>query len=163
HALALLSGLSKLRREFAVRGLADAHPGVRRYALRLAEGLINDSSEVLNAAKRLTKDSDPLVRLQLSFTLGACKDQVTGELLGTMLFDGSGEEYLRAAVLSSISRENLPGVLQKMMEQSNQPRANDDLFKSLLTDAAVIGDEKTLIQLTGVLTKTENETLSAWQ
>ena len=81
--------------------LGDAHPGVRRHALRVGESMIASSSQVAQAALSLISDDDPHVQLQLAYSLGAWSDPRAGEALGQLALRHHGDRFITAAVLSS--------------------------------------------------------------
>jgi HEAT repeat protein len=69
YALCALDGLSELKADLVISALADAHPGVRRHAVRLAERFL-PSPAVRRALASLVDDADAQVRLQVAYTLG---------------------------------------------------------------------------------------------
>ncbi len=81
------------------RALADAHPGVRENALRIAEK--HPSPDIIAAAAKLLNDPDAKVRLQLAFTLGEWKDAAAGDALARLAVKDSTEPFIVAAVVSS--------------------------------------------------------------
>ena len=99
HALCVLDALDALSPEITIRALADAHPGVRENALRLAEK--RGTPGVIAAAAKLVDDPDAKVRLQLAFTLGEWKDTKAGEALGRLAVANYAEPFTFAAVMSS--------------------------------------------------------------
>jgi len=103
HALATLAGLGLLGSGNLLPALADAHPGVRRNAVRLSEPLLADSVELRQKVASLAADEDPLVRYQLAFTLGefAVDSRLDG-LVRLLVRDGA-DRWVRLACLSSLS------------------------------------------------------------
>ena len=99
HALNTLDGLGSLTPELVEGALADAHPGVRINALRLAER--HATPAVIAAASKLVDDADPKVRLQLACTLGEWNDPVAGAALGRLAVANHSDKFITAAVLSS--------------------------------------------------------------
>src|SRR5262249_53725296 len=79
HALCTLDGMNALTPEVLIKALADAHPGVRRHAIRLAETRLEQAPQLLDTLLRLVEDSNAPVRLQLSFTLGYSRDHRAGQ------------------------------------------------------------------------------------
>ena len=78
HALCTLDGLDALKRAVLVKALADAHPGVRRHAVRLCEGRLDKSADLEAALVQLVTDPDAQVRMQLAYTLGEWDDPCAG-------------------------------------------------------------------------------------
>jgi len=99
HALCTLDGLGALVPTDVARALADAHPGIRENALRLAETRF--TPEVLAAAVRLVDDQDAKVRLQLAFSLGATPAAEAGQALAVLLKAHAAEPTMVAAIMSS--------------------------------------------------------------
>ena len=99
HALCALDGLGALQAELVERALADAHPGVRENALRLAEP--RGTPSVVAAAARLVSDGDAKVRLQLAYALGQWSDPRAGAALGQLAVASHQDHFLTAAVMSS--------------------------------------------------------------
>ncbi|MFA6543323.1 MAG: PVC-type heme-binding CxxCH protein [Limisphaerales bacterium] len=99
HALCALDGLGALKAELVAHALADAHPGVRENALRLAEPFGTPS--VIAAAARLVDDADAKTRLQLAFSLGQWSDPRAGAALGRLAVASHQDHFLTAAVMSS--------------------------------------------------------------
>ncbi|MBN9691269.1 MAG: c-type cytochrome [Verrucomicrobia bacterium] len=99
HALAVLDGLDALTDRELLLGLADAHPGVRAWSVRLAER--QERPEVVRATVALVTDPDLKVRLQLACTLGEWKSPEAGIALGRLALAQPADPYLTAALLSS--------------------------------------------------------------
>ena len=70
HALCSLDGLGALSVPVITHALKDAHPGVRRHAVRLSEQFMNRFADVGPALLSLVTDPDAQVRMQLAYTLG---------------------------------------------------------------------------------------------
>jgi putative membrane-bound dehydrogenase-like protein len=115
HALCTLDGLRALNPELVRLALADKHPGVRRQAVRLSETPAARSARVEAALVRTASDPDPFVRLQLAYALGEWPSAACGETLGRLLRQDAGDPYIRAAALSSLTRENLDSVVAKVL------------------------------------------------
>jgi putative membrane-bound dehydrogenase-like protein len=125
HALCTLAGLGLLESGHLIPALADAHPGVRRNAIRLAEPLLSDSVELRQKVAALAADEDPLVRYQLAFTLGEfAGDSRLDGLVRVLVRDGA-DRWVRLACLSSLS-EGAGDVLTRLVAQEGflrQPAA----------------------------------------
>src|SRR5262249_26184271 len=81
HALCTLDGLGALSAALVQRALDDAHPGVRRHAVRLCEGRLSQAPELGAALVKHVSDPDPQARLQLAYTLGEWDDPQAGRAL----------------------------------------------------------------------------------
>lgn len=124
HALATLSGLQAITEEDLRQSVRDSHPGVRRHALRILSEQIDaqadktadsgnvDWSELLT---RLVDDPDPMVRLQLAYTLGGFSENWAAKSLATLATTSAGDAYLSGAVLSSVRESNIDAMLQALL------------------------------------------------
>lgn len=137
HALCALDGLKVLKADVVERALADAHPAVRRQAIRLAEPLAGGSPSLLSAAVRLADDPDPKVRLQLAFSVGEWDGPAAAAALVKLARAAGDDVYLSAAVMSSAGRhyaELANGLLVDETTASAGPR------QDLLAMAVARGD-----------------------
>ncbi len=100
-ALCVLDSLGRLRPDLVEHALADPSPPVRRLAVRLAETRAKDAPSLVDAAARLADDPDPMVRLQLAFTLGEWDAPAAGKALAEIALNANGDIFLSAAVMSS--------------------------------------------------------------
>ena len=105
HALATAVQLSNGDRAYILAGLKDDHPGMRRWAVRWSEPLLSSDKEVLDKVLALADDPDPQVRLQVAYSLGEIPSM--GEALAKMALKHRQDEYLLAAVASSLHEKNL--------------------------------------------------------
>jgi putative membrane-bound dehydrogenase-like protein len=117
HALWSLEGLGGLRDDDLVGALSDPSAGVREHAVRLAEPRLNNSPALFARVLALAEDLQIRVRFQVAFSLGEADDTRSIEGLASIARRDAGDDWIRAAVLSS-------GV-----------RVADSLFTRLLTDA----------------------------
>ena len=123
QALCVLDGLGSLTRENLVSALADAHPAVRRHALRLGEPFVvaprgpnrpgdapsperRDDRALLEAMLQRASDPDATVRYQLALSLGESRDPRAFDTLGRLAVAEMGDEWFRAAAASGVSRSN---------------------------------------------------------
>jgi putative heme-binding domain-containing protein len=100
QALWALHGIGELKPGVVVRAMGDAHPGVRRQAVRLSEAWATTAPEVLAAVVARVDDPDAGVRLQAGYTLGEWKDPAAGEALARLLRSET-DRFVKAAALSS--------------------------------------------------------------
>ena len=84
QAFCTLDLMDALGDEDVVAAMADAHPGVRRQAVRLAESCTAKSEAMLTAALKLSDDPDAKVRLQLAGVLGGWTDPRASRALGSL-------------------------------------------------------------------------------
>src|SRR5262249_36052345 len=115
------------------KAFLDPHPAVRRHAIRIWEGRLENASDVCDQMVKLVDDPDSQVRMQLAFTLGEWKDARAGELLGKMAVANANDPYLLAAVMSSVTKENLDGVIKAALAGGKAPPVR--VIEALLTVA----------------------------
>lgn len=134
QALCTLDGLQAARQELLLRALADQHPGVRRHAVRLYEPLLRANQEGAGSPFVLF-DTDPLVRMQVAYALGESKDpRFFAQLIAHM----DGDAYVNAALLSSVRKENIAGILESLLKADKLPMG---LIERLLVMAAAMGED----------------------
>ncbi len=167
HALCTLDGLKAGSRLLAVRTLAltDPHPAVRRHAIRLCEASFTTSIHLGDELTRLLADTDPQVRLQLAYTLGAWDDPRAGQALGELAQRDGGDPYMLAAILSSVNMKNLEPLLTTVLASGRvEPgRVPPAVLDSLLRVAHAYGDHTTLATLLETLAMPEKGRHAAWQ
>ncbi|HTU92230.1 MAG TPA: PVC-type heme-binding CxxCH protein, partial [Gemmataceae bacterium] len=163
HALCALDGLAALTPKVLRRALGDAHPGVRRHAVRLCEGRLAKNPELGEELLKRTHDDDPHVRMQLAYTLGEWDDVRAGDALGWLALRDAGDRYLTAAVMSSVNRKNLDRVLLTVMKGSDKTPPPASLLESLLRLANALGDSKALATLLQTIGTPEKDRYSPWQ
>lgn len=100
HALCVLHGRQRLSAAAVRAALHDPDPRVVRQALEFAEPLLDDPT-VLKAAVAAAGHGDAGVRLQAALSLGESNSQEAAEALARLATSADGDEWQRAAVLSS--------------------------------------------------------------
>ena len=127
-ALCVLAGRDAASVEMVTQALQDAHPAVRRHAIRIAEQLVDPNRTLAHptppktgadptesAARNLPKlvtglvalsksEDDPQVVLQLACSLGEFDHPDAGRALGRLIVQHQDNPYLVAAAISSITR-----------------------------------------------------------
>jgi putative membrane-bound dehydrogenase-like protein len=165
HALCVLDGLGALKADLVEHTLHDAHPGIRRHAVRLCERRWGQIPELHKAVVKLVADADPQVRLQLACTVGEFRsvgewnDPLPGQTLGRLAVQAAGERYLTAAVMSSVHVENLEDLLLTVLKSPPQPV----LLENLLRLANALNDQQALGTLLKTVTVPERGRYAAWQ
>jgi putative membrane-bound dehydrogenase-like protein len=101
-ALHLLQHLGALEDSRLLTLLADAHPGVRENALKLAEPRLAANARLAAQIKRLADDADPRVRFQVALALGELPDSDAVPLLARIAVRDAQDKWTRAAALSSV-------------------------------------------------------------
>jgi putative membrane-bound dehydrogenase-like protein len=159
QALCTLAGLGALRSEVVRLALTDAHPGVRRQAVRLAEPLLPTAPELGPMLLTLVNDADAQVRMQLAYTLGEWHAPRAGAALGDLVVRAAGDPYLTAAALSSVTRENLSGVAAAVLKHERSA----GLIVELLRQADAFGAADVVTDLLAAVTKPRDGRYAAWQ
>jgi len=168
HALCTLSGLESISESVLVTALADAHPGVRRQAVRLTTAPARKISPALVARLiGLSSEPDPLVRLQLAYALGEIQDvaeaQQAGTAIGTLLVADGDDRFLFSALMSSINQANVESVLSGVLHASQNRAPQQNLIGSLLDLAAAMGNNQALAKLVWFVTDEGGNETRPWQ
>jgi putative membrane-bound dehydrogenase-like protein len=163
HALCTLDGMEALRPEVVQRALSDAHPGVRRHAIRLCEAQLAKSPELGQDLMKLAEDADPQVRMQLAYTLGEWDAPEAGQVLGEMAVRDAGDPFITAAALSSVSKKNLDRVLLAVLEGSKKDAPPAVLMENLLRMANALNHTKAMITLLKAVGTPEKDGYATWQ
>lgn len=163
HALCTLDGMRALNAEVVLLGLTDPHPGVRRHAIRILENLETRSPEVLAALWKLGSDPDPHVRLQLACTLGEINAPEAGQVIGQLAQAKGDQPFQFAAAMSSINKDNLPGVLTAVLNRPDGREPNSNLLEQLLALASAFGNEDVVEKLLDQATKPVDREYAPWQ
>lgn len=139
QALAVLDGLDALAPDQLLKALADEHPLVRRWAVRLAEKHWHAAPELLAAVLARWQDADPLVQMQVAYALGQTDDPRAAEALAHLLASpAAADPYLAAAALSSVGKHNLAVVLATLL---SLPQPPSERVEKLAVLVAAVGDE----------------------
>lgn len=157
--LELLGGLEPGQ---ITRGLADEHPGVRRQAIRLAEIHLGEAPQLGDAIEKLASDPDLPVQLQRAYTLGYWKDARAGRSLGDLALRFHDNPYITAAVLSSVTPENLREVVSTVLAiDGSEPPG--ELLEQLVGLASAYDDDRTLGVALERIGKSTDGKYAAWQ
>jgi len=115
HALGTLDGLGALSATILEVSLADSHSGVRRNAVRIASRVVVDVNRLI----RLVNDADAKVRLELASTLGVYDSPKASAALARLIMETGEDQYVLAAVMSSLNTENVAAVLRGVLQFSD--------------------------------------------
>lgn len=128
QALCMLDGLGGLDEATIVAALKDQHSGVRRHALRLSEPFLKVdgpvrrevmSSRWFSGGKVIGVDlpqEDPAVRMQHACTVGALPPEHAAMQILPMVLNGPDDPWMRSAIASSITKENLPKCVELLVQ-----------------------------------------------
>ncbi|MDB6028510.1 MAG: hypothetical protein JWM68_4733, partial [Verrucomicrobiales bacterium] len=106
HAMWMLDGLSALTEKDVLTALVDADAHVREHAVKLSEKFMpagKPSEALWSRLQSLSNDPSLEVVYQLAFTLGEVKNAERTKVLAQCLFRDVPSQWMRAAVLSSLS------------------------------------------------------------
>lgn len=101
QALCSLDTIGALQPAHVARALKDAHPGVRRQAVRLSESFAGSAPELLPIIVGLGGDPDASVRQQVAYSLGEWKQPEAGMALARLVRENHQEPFILAAAMSS--------------------------------------------------------------
>ena len=140
HALWSLAGLAALTPDDLTTALSDADPYVREHAVRLVEPELNTSPDLLPALLDLVDDDAPRVRFQLALTLGELDDPRAATALRAIAERDRNDPWTRAAVLSSLSENALPFLLEALThEEFTSDGGGRTMISQLCTTIGIAG------------------------
>lgn len=116
HALWTLEGMAALKPDLIILGLKDTEAGVRRNAIKLAEGNFAKEPGLEKALMNMSDDPDPKVRFQLLCTMGSLQSPDVAVLRNKMLFRDIRDPWVQVAALSASASQT--GSLLKMVLDS---------------------------------------------
>ena len=161
HALYTLQGMEAMTPAVLKSAADDPSPGVRRHAVRLSELLANEHPDLKDALLKLVDDKDAKVRMQLAYSLGELKGEAVANALGLLAFTDGMNSFMAAAITSSVTNENLTGVLESLLTERTKSNQGGELLGSLLALAVAFENrEATQKALDAVL---EDNQHPAWQ
>jgi putative heme-binding domain-containing protein len=139
QALCTLDGLNSVTDELLLAALRDKHPSLRRHAVRLAEPRLQKSSSLSEAVLKLADDADPQLKLQVAYSLGQWNDPRSAATLGKLLATSASDQYITAAALSSLNKENVAEVLAAILSSGSSATGDKVLAMAAAmgADAAV--------------------------
>ena len=102
QVLATLGLLGVITPDDVKATLRDPHPAVRSHALQQSERFAAAGDDLFHAVSEAAADSDAEVRMHAAFSLGAWPPTLAEPVLERMAAAGGADEWLRAAILSSL-------------------------------------------------------------
>lgn len=145
HALSTLDGLSALKPSIIKSALSDPHPGVRRHAVRLAEGRLDSSAELAASVARLAGDPDSQIRMQVAYSLGGSKSPQSADALAALILNNAGDRYLVAAAMSSLNRANIEPVVARLFRRAGLNTTQIAARRTVLRVAPALGGETVIL------------------
>ena len=163
QALWTLELLGGLKPDLIAKSLVDAHPGVRRHAVRLAEAHLARSPQLGERILAVANDNDMQVQLQRAYTLGEWHDPRAGGALGQVALRFRDNRFMIAAVLSSATSDNLHGLMAAVLEVEPGVEPPGELLEQLVALATAFGDDRTLAGALQTIGRSSGGKYAAWQ
>ncbi len=139
QAVAILAGVGGLKDELLHEAMRHADPGVRRVAVRFAEGRVG----LLGFMKNLTADADPGVRFQLALTLGTLASPDAASVFRALARRDASDPWIRAALLTSLP--GIPGAELPGPDVLDQP-GQSELWSGAVQTWTGLGDASRLVR-----------------
>jgi putative membrane-bound dehydrogenase-like protein len=163
HALCTLDGLGMLREEVLLRALADEHPGIVRHAIELSEPMLGKHKGLAAAVLATQAHADMAIQLQLACSLGGWLSPEATSALAQLALKHHADPYIRTAVLSSLTKENVGHVFQQISADASQHDALVDLTLPLAEAVAALGDAETINEVFADLFSSETQDALGWR
>lgn len=162
HALCALEGINTIEPEQLLVALADAHPEVRRHAIRIAEPHYASSADLQSALLKLVEDPAPQVRMQVAYSLGEWADEAAGRALGRLALRDASDDWIRAAAMSS-AVPHLKPMVSTIVAEARSGQGLDRLIGQLLELSAATGSDDTLMALAPAISLRGEQGFAPWQ
>ncbi len=107
HALWSLQGLNALETTDLLATLRDSDSRVQAHAVRLSEPYLVENAELQSTVAALAGSDDTKLRFQVAFSLGEAPSEAATQVLLEILLRDGQDAWMRAAVLSSLSGQEL--------------------------------------------------------
>ncbi|MBI2946724.1 MAG: neutral/alkaline non-lysosomal ceramidase N-terminal domain-containing protein [Verrucomicrobia bacterium] len=160
QALGVLDGLKAIDSEALTVAFHDVNPEVRAQAVRLSERFLANPAgsgppdvqssmrdpKIAEALLELVRDPRLRVRYQLALSLGQWDDARAAEALSELLIRDASDPWLRAAVLSSASRQAL-ALVQKIIGAPVLRQLPAEFVGDLATTAIASDDQVALREI----------------
>lgn len=165
HALCTLDGLDALSGSLLMEAVVDVHPGVRRQAMRLTETRFEELTQPADIIINLIAlETDPKALLQLANSAGFWPPEVAGFVLGALAANYGTDPYVRAAILSSVTAENLEKAVSVMGSADEGAEGSGLVLGEFLALSVVFGKpDVTLSALDRILSPGESGAYSSRQ
>src|SRR5262249_23631974 len=110
------------------------------------------------------EDPDPHVRMQLAYTLGSRTNPPSaGRLLGRLALRDQNDRYILAAVLSSVTKENLEPLLLTVLAEHKGTSPPVALVDRLLRIARLVGNTRAMVTLLQAVGTPAKGRYTPWQ
>jgi putative membrane-bound dehydrogenase-like protein len=143
QAFCALEGLGVLTAEGPGIKLLDDHPAIVGHAIRLSEPWLGKDERLTEHVILWAFDNDLTIQKQAAYTLGTFSDIRAARALASLLMKNASDPYITAAALSSINKDNISTVLEKLLAaEPNQAEAGiERVIERVLTMAAAMGQD----------------------
>ena len=162
QALWTLRGLDGLTPDLIRESMKDAHPEVRRHALRLGEGPWKGDRRLVADAAGLANDPDPGVRLALALSLGDTDDPAAVPALLAIARRDGDDPTVRAAILSS-AKPHAAGLLAGLFAEAGREPPPAEFVGPLFATLETAKGARGLAPLIAAIGSAERGTFAAWQ
>lgn len=163
HAMCVLDVLAGVPTGLVKRALCDAHPGVRRHAVRIAEKSMSADPEIGPTVAKLITDPDAQVRLQAACSLGEWRDGRAGQALGAVALAHADDRYLTAAALSSMNASNLREMVKTILASKSASGGFERLVGEVVRSAASMSSPEDLPVLLEAVAGSSKEAAEPWR
>jgi len=164
HALWTLEGLNKLDGKTVLAGLNDADARVRMHAVRVSEVLLRgkDKKELVPALVKLAGDADPLVKLQVAYSIVEAQHPKVDETLEKLIVDNPTNAFISEAVVTGLAGRELEFMeaLLKKPEWAGKSPDNGVLLKALTGCVFIEGQPTRVTRLLDIAASAKESELS---
>ena len=151
HAFWTLEGLGALSAAVFEAALSDPHPGVRQNALRVAASGKAD----IRWLEPMVDDADAKVLLELACALGAYDDPKASVALAKLAIASCDDPYIVAAVMSSLTPENVLDVLTAVMQSTDD--TSQQITLTLIGQVVAMSDSDEIARVIAAVSAQPNE------
>lgn len=163
HALCTLDGLNALSSDVVASVLADPHAGVRRHAIRLAESKLDTDASLYEPSAALLDDPDPLVALQLAYSLGQWHSSASGQLLGQLTIAHHNEPQIVSAALTSMNSDNFLSAYSIILSSSESTELSPETLVEVLRVGAAFKRPEIVETMAASLMQEDASVVPAWK
>ncbi|HVX15569.1 MAG TPA: PVC-type heme-binding CxxCH protein [Pirellulales bacterium] len=180
HALCTLDGLKAVDAQL-LRASLGIHPGIDRHVVRLSEPFLDEDLELAKQVAALVVADDAQLLMQLAYTLGEWHAPGSGQALGRLalrmasretaaeetsnlpLPAGEGSAYFAAAILSSVTADNLTGMLDTLFASPDELARLDDFVRQIAILVGLMDDDVVQMELMRQVTHVQGDRIFTWQ
>ncbi|WP_158261160.1 MULTISPECIES: PVC-type heme-binding CxxCH protein [Pirellulaceae] len=163
HALCALDGLNALTSDVLAAAFSDPHAGVRRHAIRLAETTLDADAALQGALSARLDDPDPMVALQLAYSLGQWHSSDSGRLLAKLAVMHRDEPHIVSAALTSLNAENILSAYSEMISSDVTAGPDSPILYEMMRIGAGFKQPKIVESMAAALLQEDGSSLSTWK